>query len=1856
MNGLLATTREKFSFSDRLRRNRHSNRIRTKALPKRQDFLLEPLESRLLLSVTLVGVPDWQEQGPGPVSPASFGVQGEQAGAINGIAADPADPDRLFVATANGGVWRTTNATASSPTWTPLTDQLPSLSMGAIAFSPLDSNTLFAGEARLSSGGRDGGPLNGILKTTDGGSTWLPIGQTTLGGLNITRIVPTAIGTPATQIVLAATTGTNGGLFRSTDGGGSWTPISNDFNLSDGLGTGLPPGNINDLDADPGNTGNINTDRFYASVPGQGIFRSTDGGTTWTGVNSNINTLSPGLIAGSVFIDLAIHNSAGANAVYASILPPQPAAPAAPIPPSIFRSTDQGGTWTAMDNPPDVPRITGMNGLAADPTSPTVVFIAGAQGDGFGFGNHGHIFRGDASQPLGSQWTPVTGDPPPAGAGGGFGANGTAPHPDQRDMVFDANGDLLDSNDGGLYRLVHPNNDDATRQWVSVNGNIRPTEFYSVAYDNLNNTIFGGTQDNGTPRQRATTDPAYPFGWPEAEDCDGGVVAVDNDQTAHPGTTIQYTSGQNLFSCGFVQRTVDSTNMEISAVDVGVVVDGSTIGGMVPPNTLGPVEKANPGGSTIAFIQPYVLNAAAPTRMLIGTAFLYESTNQGFNLTSLGGLTDLNSDGLNNDNDFSDPPMNTMPLIDEGDEFRPTTPVGNLNADGFDNDNDGTIDEGDEFARVTAMAYGGRLNGTDVPDVAYVGKTGGVLNGVTGTLSLRTANTTNTLADFTTLTNYPGSAPRDIVLDPDDWQRGYVVDRNSRVFRFINAGAAVSDWTNITGNLNPPPGSANPPLSADLRTIEVFSPTSTPGDEVVLMGGVGGVFRTLDPFDGPNATWTEFGGGLPNAITKDLHYDPTDDVLLAGTYGRGAWTISSASTSLLAPGVLQIDGDTDFAGEDDVIRLIRETANPSLLDVFLNSATPTLTVQLSVLQQINVNGLGGNDTLIVDSSNGLINVPLGVRYDGGTGIGDQLQLLQSDGPTRTSDTYSVGPVIGSGTSTIVGPGTAGTQTVSFENLSPVLDLVPAALLTVNATATDNAINYSAGLLLTNGLVTIDEHESITFANKTTLTINAGAGQDTVSVNNPNTPTGLTGITINGGAPSSGDALIATGVGGAVTVNTATSTITGATGAGGAVSIGYGGIETLDLPAGIGNLTLTTTTADDTVVVTPGQSTGANSGTVQSSGAVPQIVFANSGTFTANLDDGDDALVVNGSSDADTVAVSGAAVAISGRRTVNYTGVQALTVNGNAGSDTFNVTPSPTVAMFIDGGDPIGAKPGDLLNIIAGVDPVTFNAGPETDEGGFVVGANQPVSFDHIESLAITGGGPAVINGTNGPDAITVIARDASTHPGTDGEQDFTVSVNTGPELLFVNVASLAVNALSGSDQVTLQTPAPNNAEWGVAVSVDGGLPAADTDRLIVQTPGAAAETVVYTPSASDGGTLELATLSSPVTITGIEGLSYDGQGDKDNLTIVGTGGADTIVHTPGATNQAGSFQVNSLLALGYQNLGTGASLTADGVGGMDTLVYNGTAANDAFTIGSLGEVTLNSRLTVNTANVEALTLEGFDGDDTFTLVPPISASVYPTINLNGGGQASATGDRVFLAGTTGDDDIAISGQVVSLGGVTINSSGIEAISLNANGGNDLITYNGVIGVTENITVSSSGVMGGGQIRVPDVTLVNFSGVESIDVNGNEPTPTETDTLTFAGTDDPDRFEIDLAAEGTTGDPILELFKNGSQPLLTLRSYTNFDTLRVLGLNGADTFNVITADPDPTPGPDRNLFVDGGAPTGKKKATDNLFIFYTPSRPTIIQSAATQDPDAGIVTLEYDTARFVVQYDDVEQVPPPKKQP
>ena len=102
---------------------------------------------------------------------------------------------------------------------------------------------------------------------------------------------------------------------------------------------------------------------------------------------------------------------------------------------------------------------------------------------------------------------------------------------------------------------------------------------------------------------------------------------------------------------------------------------------------------------------------------------------------------------------------------------------------------------------------------------------------------------------------------------------------------------------------------------------------------------------------------------------------------------------------------------------------------------------PSFTVELASVRQINVNGLGGNDTLIVDSTNGLINVANGIRFDGGTGSITR-SCSRPAVLSKASDIYSVGPTAAKVRAS--SPSGGDTQTVFFQNLEPVLDTVPAA--------------------------------------------------------------------------------------------------------------------------------------------------------------------------------------------------------------------------------------------------------------------------------------------------------------------------------------------------------------------------------------------------------------------------------------------------------------------------------------------------------------------------------------------------------------------------------------------------------------------------------------------------------------------------------------------------------------------------------------------------------------------------------------------------------------------------------------------
>lgn len=152
------------------------------------------------------GIPDGQTYGTGPGSTATM------AGRVSAIAVDPSEPDHLLIGSAAGGVWETRDGGA---TWTPRTDDQPTLSIGALAFDPSDPSTVYAGTGEGNSEYFHLG--QGILVSHDGGSTWTVVADDVFAGIGFYRLV---VDPRDGQRLIAATTG---GAAVSADGGTSWS-------------------------------------------------------------------------------------------------------------------------------------------------------------------------------------------------------------------------------------------------------------------------------------------------------------------------------------------------------------------------------------------------------------------------------------------------------------------------------------------------------------------------------------------------------------------------------------------------------------------------------------------------------------------------------------------------------------------------------------------------------------------------------------------------------------------------------------------------------------------------------------------------------------------------------------------------------------------------------------------------------------------------------------------------------------------------------------------------------------------------------------------------------------------------------------------------------------------------------------------------------------------------------------------------------------------------------------------------------------------------------------------------------------------------------------------------------------------------------------------------------------------------------------------------------------------------------------------------------------------------------------------------------------------------------------------------
>ncbi|MCX7421835.1 MAG: hypothetical protein NT013_20120, partial [Planctomycetia bacterium] len=507
-------------------------------------------------------------QGPAPVNAGTTQFNG----CIQTIVSHPTNPDILYAGAVNGGIWRTNNGTATVPLWTPQTDFNSSLAIGSIAFDLTDpsGNTLIAGTGPTSSYGGSGGLPAGLLLTINGGTTWTEINPATLQN----EVIISA--TKSGNLILAGSDNIyvsafypflrGSGLFRSTDGGTTFTLVSG------AAGTGLPAGAVNDIVQDP-----AFPNRYYATIRTVGIFRSDDGGATWANVTNNINVITNA----NTKLELAIHNSPGNNVVYAGIVGSGNGLQ------GLFRSTNGGVSWTALDRPAAPFGQGNLHfSIAANPANPNLVYVDG---------NVGGVFRIDASLPANSQVTSL----------------GSSGHPDSREMTFDLSGNLWNGGDGGLYRL--PNATTATAGWQGVANNMQVGEVHNVAYDNVSGVLIRGAQDNGTAIQSSLNS----LTWTLVFGGDGAGVEVDDTTLAANNQSIRYYSAQ--FLGGFTRATYDANNNLVNAVSPALTVTG------------------NGAAFSGQFTTPLAINTIDARRLLIGGGnSLYETLNQGNTITEIG--------------------------------------------------------------------------------------------------------------------------------------------------------------------------------------------------------------------------------------------------------------------------------------------------------------------------------------------------------------------------------------------------------------------------------------------------------------------------------------------------------------------------------------------------------------------------------------------------------------------------------------------------------------------------------------------------------------------------------------------------------------------------------------------------------------------------------------------------------------------------------------------------------------------------------------------------------------------------------------------------------------------------------------------------------------------------------------------------------------------------------------------------------------------------------------------------------------------------------------------------------------------
>lgn len=373
-----------------------------------------------------------------------------RGGRAAAAAGDPDRPLTFYFGAVDGGVWRTTNAGNS---WDNVTDgRSPIASVGAIAVAPSDHNVIYVGtgEADLREDLTGG---DGMYRSTDGGATWHSLGLGDTRHIAAVRVDPRD-----PDLVYVAAMGhafgpnATRGVYRSRDGGHTWQRVLFVDDSTGAIDLALDPGNPRILYAAMWKYERFPWG-FSAGGGTSGLFKSIDGGDTWTEI-----TKHPGLPAGAIGrIGIAV-SPARPSRLWASVEAPDSTG-------GIFRSDDAGATWMRVNaDQKFMVRPWYFSGVTADPADPNTVYVLN----------------------LGT-WRSID--------GGRTFSRIHAPHGDDHLLWIDPHDAqrMIEANDGGATISL-----DGGASWSTQNN--QPTaQFYHVITDaRFPYRLYGAQQDNTT--------------------------------------------------------------------------------------------------------------------------------------------------------------------------------------------------------------------------------------------------------------------------------------------------------------------------------------------------------------------------------------------------------------------------------------------------------------------------------------------------------------------------------------------------------------------------------------------------------------------------------------------------------------------------------------------------------------------------------------------------------------------------------------------------------------------------------------------------------------------------------------------------------------------------------------------------------------------------------------------------------------------------------------------------------------------------------------------------------------------------------------------------------------------------------------------------------------------------------------------------------------------------------------------------------------------------------------------------------------------------------------------------------------